>query len=76
MKLSEIRDRLKVCKEKCNYFRKHGQKFRTRHLKNILLVAQGKGNEEAEAKILAIISSEKQRAHWRCLNYGMRKSYG
>ena len=43
MSLSEIRARLKVCKEKCNFFRKHGQKYRTRHLKRRLEVAKGKG---------------------------------
>ena len=50
--------------------------YRTRHLKNRLKVAKDKGDEKAEIRILAIISAEKQRAHWRRLNYGMRKSFG
>ena len=74
--LAEVRARLKVCKEKYNYFRKNGQKYRTRHLKNRLKIAKDKGDEEAETRILAIISAEKQRAYWRRLNYGMRKSFG
>ena len=37
--LSELRAILKVCKEKCNYFRKHGQKYKTRHLKVILKIS-------------------------------------
>ena len=73
--LSEERARLKVCKEKYNYFRKHGQKYRNRHLKVRLKTSQDKGDEQAEKRILAIIQGEKERAHWRRLNYGMRKSY-
>ena len=74
--LSEVRARLKVCKEKCNYFRKHGQKYRTCHLNFRLKIAQDKGDEQSEKRILAILQGEKYRAHWRRLNYGMRKSYG
>ena len=73
MPLSEIRARLKVCKEKCNFFRKHGQKYRTRHLKRRLEVVKGKGDEEARVRILAIIKGEKDRAYWRKLNFGMAK---
>ena len=74
--LSEVRARLKVCKEKCNYFRKHGQKYRNRHLKVRLKMSQHKGDDQAEKRILAIIQGLKDRTHWRRLNYGMRKSYG
>ena len=38
-------------------------------------IAQYKGDEQAEKRIIAILQGEKDRAHWRCLNYGMRKSY-
>ena len=76
MNLTEARARLKVYKDTCNYFRKNGPKHRTRHLKNRLQIAKDKGEEEAESRILAIISAEKQRAYWRRLNYGMRKSFG
>ena len=39
-------------------------------------IAQNKGDEQAEKIILAILQGEKDRAHWRSLNYGMRKSNG
>ena len=61
--LADVRARLKVCKEKCNYFRKHGQKYRTRHLKNRLHIAQDKGDEEAEARILWLSSVLKSKGH-------------
>ena len=53
LSLQEIRVRLKVCKDKCNYFRKHGHGYQRRHLKNRLMrnrleVAQEERNEEAE----------------------------
>ena len=41
-----------------------------------LKISQDKGDEQAEKRILAILQGEKDRAHWRRLNYGMRKSYG
>ena len=58
------------------YGSKHGQKYRTRHLKGRLKVAQDRGNKQAEKRILAIIQNEKDRVQWRRLNYGMRKSFG
>ena len=57
--LAEVRARLKVFKEKCNYFQKNGQQHRTRHLKNRLKIAKDKGNKEAKIRILAIISAVK-----------------
>ena len=39
-------------------------------------MAQDKSNKQAEKRILAIIQNEKDRAQWRRLNYGMRKSFG
>ena len=71
-----MRARLKICKEKCNYFQKNGQQYRIRHLDNRLKVAKDKGDEESETRILARISAEKQQAHWRRLNYGMSKLFG
>ena len=41
-----------------------------------LKISQDKGDEQAEKRILAILQGEKDRAHWRRLNYEMRKSYG
>jgi hypothetical protein len=76
MPISEIKARLKVCKDKCNFFRKHGKKYRDRHLKHRLKVAKEKCDEEAEARILAVIRGEKERAYLRKLNYGMAKPQG
>ena len=73
MPLSEIKARLKVCKEKCNFFRKHEKKYRNKHLKRRLVVAKEKGDEEAEVRILAIIKGEKDRAYWRKLKVGIAK---
>ena len=41
-----------------------------------LKISQDKGDEQAEKRILAILQGEKERTHWRRLNYGMRKYYG
>ena len=42
MSLPEIRSRLKVCRDKCNYFKKHGHRHRRRHLKSRLEKARQK----------------------------------
>ena len=61
--LAEVRSRFVVCKDKCNYFRKNEQQYRTRHLKNRLTVAKSKGGKEVDSRILVIISEGKQRAY-------------
>ena len=57
----------------CNYLRKHGQKYRRRHLKERLGKAREAGNEETEKRILEIIDREKQRSYWRRLNFAVNK---
>ena len=74
--LEEIRARLKVCKTKCNFFKKHGNKHRRKHLKSRLEQARQRKDEEAEARILSIIQREKDRSYWRRLNFGMKKRKG
>ncbi|MEJ2137350.1 MAG: hypothetical protein P8X86_19155, partial [Desulfofustis sp.] len=76
LSLAEVRARLKACKEKCNYFRKHGHRYRRRHLRNRLDVARSKRDEEAEKRILAILEREKQRSYWRRLNFATKKPKG
>ena len=71
-----IRARLNVCKDKCNYFKKHGHRYRRKHLHTRLENARRRRNEEAEKRIIEIIAREKQRAHWRRLNYSMAKPKG
>ena len=67
----EIKERLKVCEQKCDYFCKHGQAYRKRHLQNRLSIARQKNNAVVEQKILDIIRRERERAFWRRLNYSM-----
>jgi hypothetical protein len=65
---AEIKERLVVCDERCEYFRKHGHRYRKRHLKNRLVVARATHNRVAEQKILEIIKRERKRAFWRRIN--------
>ena len=67
---------LKVCKEKCKYFKKHGHPYRRRHLRSRLDKAKSEREKEAEKRILDIIDREKQRLYWRQLDFKMRKSKG
>lgn len=72
----EVRARLKVCEEKCDYYAKHGQRYRRKFLEGRLTVARSKNNSKAEKQILEIIEREKQRSFWRRLNYSMKKKSG
>lgn len=76
LKKNEIKQRLEVCEEKCQYFERHGHRFRRKHLKNRLAVARAKKNTKAEEQILAIIQREKERSFWRRLNYTMGRRTG
>jgi hypothetical protein len=62
-----------ICKEKCNYLRKHGHRHRQQHLTSCLEAAQDREDENAERHILAIIKREKDKAFWRRLNYALGK---
>ena len=57
--VEDIKLRMSICKEKCDYFWKHGQRHRRQHLKNCLDAAQDQADETAERNILAIIKREK-----------------
>jgi hypothetical protein len=74
--ISEVRERLKVCESKCDYFRRHGHRSRRKFLERHLSVARIKKKAKAEKQILEIIEREKQRAFWQRLNYAMRKKGG
>jgi hypothetical protein len=71
--VEEVSLRLKVCTEKCNYFRKHGKQYRQKHLYQCLGKARESEDEDREKEILAIIQREKDRSFWRQLNYIMGK---
>ena len=57
-------ERIKVCVEQCDYFRKHGKPHQRKHLNNRLQVAIDKEDDVAEKQILAIITREKEKSKW------------
>ena len=76
LSIEEIRARLRHCKSQCAYFRKHGHRYRRKHLHNRLQAAQDRHDEEAANKIMAIINRERSKSYWRRLNYSMSKPRG
>ena len=76
LSLREVRDRLKICKDKCKYFCRHGHRYWQKYLNNHLVSAQERHNEEAKPRILAIMQREKYCLYWRRLNYSMPKAKG
>ena len=62
LSLKEESNRLHVAHEKCKYFRKHGHRYRRKHLNNRILISQKRKDEESEKKILEIIKREKDRS--------------
>jgi hypothetical protein len=74
--IKEIWERLKVCEEKCDYYRRHDHRYWRKFLEKRLTVARIKRNSKAEKQILELIEWEKQRVFWRQLNYLMRKNKG
>ena len=74
--LRELNQRIKVCKKKCDYYKKHRHRDRRKHLNKRLDAAKERNDEEAETKILAILQREADRAYWRRLNYSMAKPRG
>ena len=71
--VEEIARRLDICKDKLDYFRKNGKHYRRKHLHTRLEEARKREDEEAEKRILEIITRERDRAFWRRLNFAMGK---
>jgi hypothetical protein len=71
--VEDIKLRLCICKEKCDYFQKHGKQHRRQHLNQCLKRAQEREDEVAERQILAILKREKDQAFWRRLNFALGK---
>jgi hypothetical protein len=67
--IKEIVLRLEACKKECLFYRKHGKRFRFKHLEERKKVAKDNGDKEAFTSISAIIKREHQRDFWRQLNY-------
>ncbi len=65
--------RLKICKQKCDYFQKHGKRHCRQHLNQCLEEAKDRADDEAKRKILAIIRWEKDCSLWRRLNFALGK---
>ena len=53
--IKEIVFPLEACKKECLFYRKHGKRFRRKHLEERKRVAKENDNEEAFASISAII---------------------
>jgi hypothetical protein len=71
--VNDIKLRLCICKEKCDYFWNHGKWHQRQHLYQCLERAQEQEDEAAECQILAIIKREKDQAFWRRLNFALGK---
>jgi hypothetical protein len=70
--VEEVKLRLVICKQKSNYFQKHGKLHCRQHLNQCLVAAKDRGDEEAEQKILAI-RQEKDCSFWQRLNFALGK---
>jgi len=71
--VEELKLWLVICKQKCDYFWKHGKRHRREHLNQCLEEAKDRADDEAEQKFLAIIRREKDRSLWRRLNFALGK---
>jgi hypothetical protein len=71
--VKDIKLRLAICKEKCNYFHKHGKHHRQQHLNHCLEAAQEREDKAAECQILVLIKQEKDKAFWCKLNFALGK---
>ena len=76
LSVKELRGRLKFAKNKCKYFRKHGGRYRSKHLSSRLAAARDRQDEEAEKRVLEIIRLEKERSRWRRYKFAMNKPRG
>ena len=74
--MAELKTRIEVCKERNNYFRKNGRRYRKKFLLEQVEAAREHGQEEAAAKILAIIKQEQDRAFWRKISCTCGKTKG
>jgi hypothetical protein len=55
LSVEEVKLQLAFCKQKSNYFQKHGKRHCRQHLNQGLVAAKDRADEEAGLKILAII---------------------
>jgi hypothetical protein len=74
--VESLLQRIKVCHEKCSYFRKHGWRYPTKHLHSCANAARDRGNDRKAREILDIIQRERDRSFWRKMNFSMGKKRG
>ncbi len=60
--MAELKTRIEVYKERNNYFRKNGHRYRKKFLLQRTDAAREDGREEVAAKIMAIIKQEQDQA--------------
>ncbi len=72
----EVRLRLRTATEHCDYYRKHGKYYQTKHLYRCLANAREVQQEMREREILAIIQRETAKSFWQHINYAMGKKRG
>jgi hypothetical protein len=73
LSVEELKLRLGICKQKCNYFRKHGKRHCQQHLDQCLEAAKDRADDDNEQKILAIIRWGKDCSFWQRLNFALGK---
>ena len=73
LSIGEVKARFLFCKEKCNYFQRHGQRYHKKHFHNRLNAGKEQKDEEAKKRILDIIRQKKDRGFWRRINYAIGK---
>jgi hypothetical protein len=62
LSIEDILQRIKVCIDQCDYFRKNGKQYRRKHLNKCLQTARDYEDDAKEKEILAIIQREKDRS--------------
>jgi hypothetical protein len=76
LSIQEIYFRLKVCADKCEFFRKNGRYYCRKHLHNRLSIAREKEDDKAAKQILAIIIREKDKRFWRSMSHSLGRPRG
>ncbi len=74
--VAEVRLQLHAATEHCDFYRKHGKYYQTKHLYCCLTNARAAQQETREREILAVIQHEKDKSFWCRINYTMGKKRG
>jgi hypothetical protein len=73
LSVEELKLQLGICKQKRDYFQKHGKWYRPQHLDQCLEAAKDRADDDAKQNILAIIRWEKDCSFWQRLNCELGK---